>query len=159
MSRTVTKLVLGALALLILIQLIPVRRTNPPVVASKSLQAHLDVPPPVQTVLQRTCYDCHSSATVWPWYSHVAPISWYLAHDVNTGRGHINFQDWEAQVSPQEGKEHLGLICKLIRDGSMPPAAYRVMHREASVSPEEANTVCAWSQTFADAGDSDKKAD
>ena len=148
---------LGSLAVLILIQIIPPNRTNPPVVPSRSLDAHVDVPPGVQAVLKRSCYDCHSSSTVWPWYSHVAPVSWYVAHDVNVGRSHVNFQDWEAQVSPQEGLEHLGLICKLVRNGNMPPADYRVMHKGTDVSPEETNAVCTWSQKFAAAEDSDKK--
>jgi len=107
----------------------------------------------------RSCYNCHSSATVWPWYSHVAPVSWLVASDVNRARGHINFQDWEAQINEQEGKEHLGLICKLIRNGSMPPAEYRVMHEDSYISPEETSTVCAWSQQFAPADDSNKKGD
>jgi hypothetical protein len=149
----------GSVALLILIQVIQPGRTNPPVVASRSLQAHVDVPPEVRTVLKRSCYDCHSSETVWPWYSYVAPVSWYIAHDVNVGRSHVNFQDWEAQVNEQEGKEHLGLTCKLIREGTMPPADYRVMHKGSDVSPEETNAVCAWSQKVGTTEDSDKKPD
>ena len=152
-------IVVGLVAILILIQIIPANRTNPPVIPSRSLEAHVQVPPEVQAVLKRSCYDCHSSATVWPWYSHVAPVSWYVAHDVNTGRSHVNFQDWEAQVNEQEGKEHLGLTCKLVREGKMPPADYRVLHKGTDVSPQETNTVCAWSQNFGAADDSDKKAD
>ena len=103
----------------------------------------------------------HSSATVWPWYSHVAPVSWYVAHDVNTARGHVNFQNWEAQINEQEGKEHLGLICKLVREGNMPPADYRVMHKDAYISPAETTAVCAWSQKVGttEDSDSDKKPD
>jgi hypothetical protein len=152
-------IVVGSIAFLILIQIIPAGRTNPPVIPSRSLEAHVDVPPEVQTVLKRSCYDCHSSATVWPWYSHVAPVSWYVVHDVNTGRSHVNFQNWEAQINEQEGKEHLGLICKLVREGTMPPADYRVMHQDSNVSAEETNAVCAWSQKFTSAEDSDKKPD
>jgi hypothetical protein len=152
-------IVIGSIAFLILIQAIQPSRTNPPVVPSRSLEAHMDVPPKVQAVLKRSCYDCHSSATVWPWYSNVAPVSWYVAHDVNVGRSHINLQDWEAQVNEQEGKEHLGLVCKLIREGKMPPADYSLMHKGADVSPEETNAICAWTQQFAAAEDSDKKAD
>jgi len=160
MKRVPAKwVVTGSIAILILIQIIPASRTNPPVVPSQSLQAHVDVPPDVQRVLKRACYDCHSSETVWPWYAHVAPVSWYVAHDVNVGRSHINFQNWEAQVSPQEGQEHLGLICKLVRNGNMPPADYRVMHKGTDVSPQETSAICAWSQKFASADDSDKKAD
>ncbi len=152
-------IVTASIAFLILIQIIQPSRTNPPVVPSRSLEAHMDVPPEVQAVLKRSCYDCHSSATVWPWYSHVAPVSWYIVRDVNGGRRHINFQNWEAQVSPQEGLEHLGLVCKLIRDGSMPPVEYRAMHKGTALSPEETSAVCAWSQKFAAAEDAGKKAD
>ena len=160
MKRVPAKwIVVGALAILILIQIIPANRTNPPVNPSRSLEAHVEVPPEVQAVLKRSCYDCHSSATVWPWYTHVAPVSWYVVHDVNTGRSHVNFQDWEAQVNEQEGKEHLGLTCKLVREGKMPPADYRVLHKGTDVSPEETNVVCAWSQKFGAADESDKKPD
>ena len=162
MKRVSAKwIVASVIVVLILIQIIQPRRTNPPVIASRSLEAHVEVPPDVHAVLKRSCYDCHSSETVWPWYSHVAPVSWYVINDVNTGRSHVNFQNWEAQVNEQEGKEHLGLVCKLIREGKMPPADYRVMHKGTDVSPAETSAVCAWSQkvgTMEDS-DSDKKAD
>ena len=160
MKRGAVKwVVVGLVAILILIQIVQPSRTNPPVVPSRSLEAHVQMPAEVQVILKRSCYNCHSSATVWPWYSHVAPVSWLVTNDVNTARGHINFQNWEAQINPEEGKEHLGLICKLIRDGSMPPASYRIMHKDAYLSAEEANAVCAWSQKFAAADDSEKKPD
>lgn len=156
MKRVPAKwIVLGVVVVFILIQFIKPSETNPPVVASRSLESHVDVPPEVQTVLKRSCYNCHSSSTVWPWYSHVAPVSWYVAHDVNTARGHVNFQNWEAQVNEQEGKEHLGLICKLVREGNMPPADYRLMHKDAPVSPAETSAICAWSQKVGTTEDSD----
>ena len=77
MKRVPAKWILvGLVAFLVLIQIIQPNRTNPPVVPSRSLEAHVEVPPEAQTVLKRSCYDCHSSSTVWPWYSHVAPVSW-----------------------------------------------------------------------------------
>jgi len=160
MKRAVAKsIIIGSIAFFILIQIIQPNRTNPPVVPSRSLEAHVGVPPEVQAVLKRSCYDCHSSATVWPWYSYVAPVSWYIVHDVSTGRSHVNFQNWEAQINEQEGKEHLGLVCKLIRNGTMPPADYRVMHKGTDVSPAETATVCAWSQKVGTTEEDDKKAD
>jgi len=160
MKRVPAKwMVLGVVAVLILIQFIKPSRTNPAVVPSRSLEAHVDVPPEVQAVLKRSCYDCHSSSTVWPWYSQVAPVSWYVAHDVNAGRRHVNFQNWEAQVNEQEGKEHLGLICKLVREGDMPPVEYRFIHRQTPVSPEETSAICAWSQKVGTTEDSDSDHD
>src|SRR5579863_2506631 len=156
MKRVTAKwIVLGVIAVLLLIQLIQPSRTNPPVVASRSLAAHMAVPPEVQSVLKRGCYDCHSSETVWPWYSHVAPVSWYVAHDVNVARSHVNFQDWEAQENPKEALEHLGLTCKLMREGKMPPADYLTMHKNANVSQADIETVCAWTQKVVPADDAD----
>ena len=151
----VKRIALALVAVFFLVQFVQPERTNPPVVPSRSLEAHVQVPQNILPILKRACGDCHSSETVWPWYSHVAPVSWYVINDVNTGRSHVNFQDWEAQVNEKEGKEHLGLTCKLIRDGKMPPADYRVMHKGTDVSPEETNAICAWSQKFGDADDSD----
>jgi hypothetical protein len=158
MNRARTKqLVIGVVVVLALIQFVPVNRTNPPSIASRSLEAHEHVPADVLQVMKRSCYNCHSNETVWPWYSHVAPVSWYVARDVKVARGHVNLQDWEAQINPKEGKEHLGLICKLVREGKMPPADYRFIHKEAELSATEINSVCAWSQTFGSDEDSDKK--
>jgi hypothetical protein len=153
------RLVIGVVVVLALLQLVPLSRTNPPVTASRTLESHVMVPQDVQQVLQRSCYDCHSNATVWPWYSHVAPVSWYVARDVKVARGHVNFQDWEAQINPQEGKEHLGLICKLVREGKMPPADYRFIHSGTDLSAAEVNSVCAWSKTVGSDEDSSKKPD
>jgi hypothetical protein len=85
---------------------------------------------------------------VWPWYSHVAPFSWLVTDDVNVGRSHINFQDWEAQESPKEAAEHLALICKEIQEKGMPPFTYRMLHKESRLSAEDIRTLCSWSQSF-----------
>jgi hypothetical protein len=98
-------------------------------------------------ILKRACGDCHSSETRWPWYSHVAPISWVVADDVNLGRSHINFQDWEAQENPKEASEHLALICQQVREKGMPPLSYRMMHRESRLSEKDVDAICAWSQS------------
>ena len=148
-------IVLGGL--LCLIQFVRPERSNPTVIASRTLESHMRVPVQVQSILKRSCYNCHSSETVWPWYSRVAPVSWLVADDVKQARQHINFQDWEAQVNPQEANEHLGLMCKQVRAGTMPPWSYRIMHKESPLSADDMNAVCSWSQTFAAPADSDEK--
>jgi hypothetical protein len=153
----VKRALIGLVVLLVLIQLYHPARTNPAVVPSRSLQAHVMVPPQVQSILERSCYDCHSSATVWPWYSYVAPVSWLVTDDVNTGRSHINFQDWEAQENPKEAAEHLGLICEETRKSDMPPWQYRIIHRNAVLTPEEIKTVCAWSESFVNPDEPEEK--
>ena len=140
-------LVTVLVALFLIAQFVQPTRTNPPVIPSRSLQAHVPVPPNVMPILNRSCGDCHSSATVWPWYSHIAPVSWLVVDDVNTGRSHINFQDWEAQENPKEAGEHLSLICKEVREKGMPPFSYRLMHKDSRLSQQDIDAICSWSQS------------
>jgi len=71
-------------AVFVLIQFIPVARTNPPV------EGEISASPEVMSILRRACYDCHSNETRWPWYSKIAPVSWLSVKDVNEGREHLN---------------------------------------------------------------------
>ena len=144
----VKRIALALAAVFLLAQFVQPKRTNPPVVPSRSLEAHVQVPQDVLPILKRACGDCHSSETVWPWYSRVAPLSWLVADDVNVGRSHVNFQDWEAQENPKEAAEHLALICKLVREEGMPPLTYRMLHKESRLSDKEIDAICSWSQSF-----------
>ena len=79
--------VLAALVLLS-IQFVPIARTNPPI------EADLAAPAEIKDILRRACYDCHSHETKWPWYSRVAPLSWWVAAHVEKGRADLNFSHW-----------------------------------------------------------------
>ena len=80
---------LAFLVLFLAIQFVPVERTNPPVISD------FRGPEEVKKILVRSCYDCHSNETKWPWYAKLAPGSWILAHDVSEGRFALNFSEWD----------------------------------------------------------------
>lgn len=86
--------------------------------------------------LERSCYDCHSHRTVWPWYAEVPPGNLLLAYDVAQGRGELNFSKW-GQMSEPERAEALEDVIEMLNDGKMPPEPYLWMHREARFSAEE----------------------
>ena len=75
--------------------------------------------PQVGAILDRSCQDCHSSRTAWPWYSHVAPVSWIVSKHVSAGREILDFSDWANQ--PHSADERM-LICDAVSDGRMPLA-------------------------------------
>src|SRR2546423_5695569 len=126
----------------IVIQFIRPAKTNPPVDEASTLSARLQVTPEVETILNRSCIDCHSHKTVWPWYSQIAPVSWLLTHDVNEGRKHWNVSNWP--TDPKRSSRRLEEMCQQVEKGEMPMAIYVTMHPMAKLSDDDKKTLCDW---------------
>ena len=120
-----------------LIQLIPVTLNNPAVIQD------IDAPAHVHAILKRSCYDCHSHETVWPWYSRIAPASWLLAWDVKEGREELNFSTWH-QYSNRKRTKKLREIAEEIEEGEMPPWFYIPLHPEARLSSQDKQHLRTW---------------
>ncbi|MCA9542733.1 MAG: heme-binding domain-containing protein [Myxococcales bacterium] len=146
------------------IQLVPYGRDheNPAVVQEPNWDS-----PQTKALAQRACYDCHSNETKWPWYSHVAPVSWLVQHHVEDGRKHLNFSRFD---QPQK---HAHESAEEIEEGEMPMAGYVLLHGEAKLSDAEKQLLMAGLKAMfpgkghkkggdgaaAGAGDGDHKAD
>jgi heme-binding protein len=123
-------------------QLVPVPRTNGP--AAEDIGA----PAPVAEVMRRACHDCHSQATVWPWYGYVAPVSWLLAYDVTEARDHMDLSTWSALPARKRAKR-LDHIAEEVEDREMPPAIYRLMHPEARLDDASRAMLVEWARSAA----------
>jgi hypothetical protein len=135
----------GVLLVFAAMQLVPVApRTNPRVDASRTVFARVGVGPKAAAIVERACANCHSNATVWPWYSAVAPMSWLLATHVNEGRRAMNLSEWPRD--PAASVAALTLACADMESGHMPPASYRMLHPESRVTPAEAAAFCGWAE-------------
>ena len=128
---------LGALALGVAIQLVPVDRSRPPV------ESEIPAPPEVRAILERACYDCHSHETQWPWYGYVAPASWLLAYDVREGREHMNFSTWGRYSAKKQAKKREE-IPEEVDEGEMPPWFYLPLHPEARLDDADRETLRRW---------------
>jgi uncharacterized membrane protein len=131
--------------LLLAIQFIPVNRNNPRVDLSKTIYASQDVPEDVKAVFERSCKNCHSNETRWPWYSYVAPVSWVVAHDVHHARKTMNLSEW-GSYSAQRKEDKLEEICEQLTNGDMPDRKYAIFHRNARITAEERTIVCQWTE-------------
>jgi hypothetical protein len=147
-SRMLRNLLAMGLVVLAGIQFFGPARTNPQAAPSQALFAKMAVPADVQATIKRSCWDCHSNETQWPWYAHVAPMSWAVVGDVNNGRGQMNFSDWK--YSPEEGSDLLDKICKEIKRHKMPLPSYTWIHWSAKLSDPEIKRLCAWSSDASD---------
>ena len=135
-------LIVGAVAL----QFIRPAKTNPASQPDRSIQAHTRTPSDVASILKRACADCHSNETTWPWYSNVAPVSWFVIDHVNHGRKHLNLSEWspESQSSVSAQDHHLAEIYEEVKSNRMPLSSYTLMHPEARLTREERERLCNW---------------
>jgi hypothetical protein len=113
--------------------------------APDDITKHMQVPENVLGILIRSCYDCHSSHTKWPWYSHIAPASWLVGDDVANGRKKMNFSQW-GRVSDDKKEARLNEICDLITQGEMPLPNYLILHSEAKLSQQDKDILCRWAE-------------
>ncbi len=136
-------LIVGVVVSAALSQFVRPSHSNPPVIQARSIHAQLTIGPEVDSVLSRSCNDCHSNQTVWPWYSNVAPISWIIASDVSRGRDALNFSEWD-KYSAEEHQKLLKEVCIEASDREMPGIPYTWLHPDARLSDADIQSVCAW---------------
>lgn len=134
---------MAAAAVLLVAQLVPVRHDNPASDRSKSFYTTERAPLDVEHIVRRSCNDCHSNETSWPWYSYVAPVSWIVAHDVHEARGKMNFSEWGNYTGKKRDHE-LEEICNELLEGDMPDSKYMLIHHSARVTEQEREAICAW---------------
>lgn len=120
---------LASLGLIILtfvvIQLVPYGRDhdNPAIIAEPNWDS-----PQTRDLFMTACGDCHSYETEWPWYSHVAPVSWLVQHDVEEGRAEFNVSRWG------RGENEADEAAEVIQEGEMPLPVYLITHPEARLA-------------------------
>lgn len=141
--RVLKWLAVAAVCALVGLQFVRPARTNPVFDQTQTIHARLQVTPQVAAILDRSCQDCHSNTTRWPWYSNVAPVSWFVIDHVNHGRSHLNLSEWGMLDNRQAGKK-LEEICEEVEDGAMPLQSYTNIHWSAKLSPEDIKTLCDW---------------
>ena len=99
--------------------------------------------PFTRELAQRACFDCHSNETKWPWYSWVAPFSWLVQHDVEEGREHLNFSEWDKE------QKHADEAAHEVEEGEMPLPYYTWLHGDAKLDDKErANLIRGLKATF-----------
>jgi Haem-binding domain len=135
----------GVAVVAVLLQLKKPVLTNPPVEPGGDLLATNAPPAEITAVLRAACYDCHSYETKWPWYSHVAPVSWWIADHVVEARDRLNFSDWPHD-SPENASAALEHINKEVRSGRMPLPSYTWIHAQSRLTTEQRKQLADWAE-------------
>lgn len=120
-----------------------------PVKSAKSSQAILSgaqISPQVLSVFERSCQNCHSDNTEWPWYSYVGPASLMIESDVARARSLMNLSRWSG-YSVEDQKAILTSLAAAVRSREMPPSKYTIIHPQSNLSDAERQLIYNWARS------------
>lgn len=107
------------------------------------------VPEEVKSILQTSCYDCHSNNSNYPWYDNIQPVSWWLKHHIDEGRSEINFNEFASYRIRRQYKK-LEEIVEQVKKDEMPLSSYTLIHRNAKLSQEKILILSKWATSLRD---------
>ena len=143
--RTFTKkwILLILIVFVILIQFIRIDKNNPEVIKANDFIYLKNPPQEISHILKSSCYDCHSNETKYPWYTNVAPVSWWIKHHITEGREHLNFSEWNSY--PKKKANHKLEECyEQVEIDEMPVYSYTLLHPEAKLTPGDKEKLMRW---------------
>lgn len=138
------KILIGAAILFVVMQFI-----QPSPNRQENTVASINMPENIKHTLSRSCFDCHSNNTRYPWYSSIQPVGWILARHIRRGKADLNFDEFPG-YSERRQLNKLRAIRTSMKEGSMPLPSYLLIHRDARLSPVEKRLITDWAERITD---------
>jgi len=139
------KVIIGLVILLILIQLFRIDKSSPVSNPNDAMFVVEQVPEDVKSILKTSCFDCHSNTATYPWYSNVAPVSWWVKSHINEGRDELNFDEW-GTYSIKRKLHKLEEIGEEVEEGKMPLNSYLWVHGDAKLTDQQQKKLVNWAK-------------
>lgn len=132
-----------AFFILVIIQFFHPQKNVSNTISANDITNHYTISPELLSVLKRSCYDCHSNNTSYPWYYSIQPVAWWMSHHINEGKGELNFSEF-AEMNIGDKQRAFKHIYDEIKDDEMPLASYLLIHKDASLSESEKKMLMDW---------------
>lgn len=144
------KIVIITIVVFLLMQLYrPARAVDYEAVSMLHFTNTYTVPANVESILQNSCYDCHSNNTAYPWYSNIQPIKMLMDSHIKEGKENLNFSEWGNYSSRKQGNK-LDRMSKQIKSDEMPLPSYTFIHRNAKLTTVQKEEVIQWIEKVKD---------
>jgi len=137
------KIMLFLLLVFLVMQFIRPEKNTSETVAATDLITVLNPPTEISLILKNSCYDCHSNNTRYPWYSQIAPVSYWLSDHIKEGKKHLNFSQWES-YAPKRKAHKMEELVEEVKGKTMPLESYLWMHHDANLTEEEIAQLVSW---------------
>lgn len=131
------------LAVFVIMQFFRIDKTNPKIEKDKDFIAIANPPADIEKMIRTACYDCHSHHTEYPWYSNIAPVSWFLADHIEEGREHLNFSIW-GDYDEDKRNHKLHECEEEVEHKEMPLDSYTWTHGDAKLSKDQREKLAEW---------------
>jgi hypothetical protein len=146
----IVKKILIVLAILVIIgQFIRPPQNTGGDVTTNDIATRYVVPPQVQTILRTSCYDCHSNATMYPWYAHVQPAGWYLYNHIKDAKKDLNFSEFCGYPLRRQIIK-LQQVVEQVNENEMPLPSYLILHQDAKLTAQQKEVIADWANTLRD---------
>ncbi|WP_276361847.1 heme-binding domain-containing protein [Daejeonella sp. H1SJ63] len=139
------KILLLLIAVLVIIQFFRPALNQSSAETPNDIFVHYAAPDSLRQMISTSCYDCHSNNTVYPWYSNIQPVAWWLANHVNEGKSELNFSEF-ATYKPKKADHKLEELIEMIEKGEMPLKSYTIIHGNAKLSADQQKTITDWAK-------------
>ena len=141
------KILLILLVVIVVIQFIRPTKNKSTAMSANDISRHYTIPANVDAILKRSCNDCHTNNTIYPWYTNIQPVGWWLQYHVDDGKSHLNFSEF-ATYAPKRQHHKLEETIEMVREGEMPLNTYLWMHDKAKLSTEDQTTLVNWADAL-----------
>lgn len=137
------------IAVLVIIQFFGIEKNVTTTPAEQDISKLYTVPADVAAILKTSCNDCHSNNTIYPWYSKIQPVAWWLQHHVNEGKHELNFNEF-ASYSIRRQYRKLEEVIEQVKENEMPLGSYTLIHKDAKLTDQQKATLTNWAQSIRD---------
>ena len=137
------KIITGLIGIVVIMQLLRPTRNVSDQISENEISKHYQIPEELHAILKKSCYDCHSNNTQYPWYVNIQPIGWWLQSHVNDGKRHLNFSEF-GSYPEKKAKHKFEEMEDAMTNGWMPLESYLLIHQEAKLTPEQYKSMAQW---------------
>lgn len=143
------KILLFLLVVLVVIQFIHPRKNKAEGAQPNFIGNTFPVPENVKAILAKACNDCHSNNTIYPWYSRIQPVDWWMNNHVQEGKLELNLDEYINR--PLRYQYHkMEEIAEQVKEGEMPLNSYTWMHKDAILTETEKKELINWADGIRD---------
>lgn len=119
---------------IVILQFLPFVKADP--IESVPAKPLAGVPEEINAILEKSCFDCHSSQSNLSWYDKIVPLDYFVNGHIEKGRAALDFSKWDSLGNPARNNLLYYSLNKIL-EGEMPLKSYSYIHGDNKPSEND----------------------